>query len=232
MDAIAFDKDGTLVDLDKAWGPAAARWVEMAAADLPAAGDDLADRLGLDLVTGRLVPGGVFAVGTVDQLHTVTRETLAEHGMDPGEAARVADSARHASALAAEEGNLVPLGDVAGTLRALHDAGLLIAVVSSDDRLAVDAAVTALGIGHLVSTVVSGDEGIDPKPAPDALLTAARRLGVAPARMLYVGDSWVDAEAGRAAGTAGVVLVGEPTPDAVAIASASVPSVDSLTAGS
>ena len=31
VDAIAYDKDGTLVDLDAAWGPAARAWVETAA---------------------------------------------------------------------------------------------------------------------------------------------------------------------------------------------------------
>jgi phosphoglycolate phosphatase-like HAD superfamily hydrolase len=53
-------------------------------------------------------------------------------------------------------------------------------------------------------------------------------MGVEPARMLYVGDSWVDAAAGEAAGVAGTVLVGDPPVEAREVASVVVPGVDSL----
>ena len=69
VEAVAFDKDGTLIDLDSAWGPAARHWVEAAAAgDLDLA-KDLASSLGLDVDTGRLLIDGPFAVGTVRALY-------------------------------------------------------------------------------------------------------------------------------------------------------------------
>jgi HAD superfamily hydrolase (TIGR01509 family) len=226
--AVAFDKDGTLIDLDAAWGPAARAWVETAAAGDAALTADLAGALGLDLDTGRLVTGGIFAVGTVGQLYETTMAVLSGHGVDGDEAQLTASAARTTSAIAGEAGNLVPLGNVAGTFRALSEAGVRLAIVSSDDRAAIDAAVVVLGIGSLVDAVVSGDEGLAPKPAPDALSEAARRMGVEPGQMLYVGDSWVDAEAGRAAGVAGTVLVGNPPSEARRVASVMVPGVDSL----
>ncbi|HEY6628184.1 MAG TPA: HAD family hydrolase [Acidimicrobiia bacterium] len=228
VDAIAFDKDGTLVDLDAVWGPAGRAWVATAAA-----GDDeleaiLADRLGLDLVTGRLVPGGMIAVGSVNQIHEATLAILTEQGVEKEESQSLAKAARSTAVMAADAQGQVPLGDVAGTLMRLQEAGLRLAVVSSDNRAAVDAAILALGIRSLIDAVVAGDDGFDAKPAPDALLEAARRLGVEPNQMLYVGDSWVDAGAGRAAGIAGTVLVGEPTAEARGLASVVVPGVDSL----
>jgi phosphoglycolate phosphatase len=132
------------------------------------------------------------------------------------------------SALAGEKGNLLALGDVTGTFRSLHEAGLQLAIVSSDDRSTVDSAIEALSIGSLLGALVTGDEGLDAKPAPDMLFEAARRLGVEPVRLLYVGDSWVDAEAARAAGTAGVVLVGEQPLETSRLATVVVPRVDSL----
>lgn len=226
VDAIAYDKDGTLVDLDAAWGPAARAWVETAAQGDAGLMSELATRMGLDLDSNHLVGGGLFAVGTVGQLYEATLEVLSEHGVADG--AAVADVARHASALAGEKGNLVALGDVAGAMSALRQAGLRLAIVSSDDRWAIDEAISALGLGSLVEVVVSGDQGLDPKPAPDALLEAAAGLGVDAGRMLYVGDSWVDAEAGRAAGVAGTVLVGEVAPEVRELASVVVPAVDYL----
>ena len=52
------------------------------------------------------------------------------------------------SALAGEKGNLVALGDVAGTFRSLQEAGLRLAIVSSDDRSAIDSAIDALSVGR------------------------------------------------------------------------------------
>ena len=228
VDAIAFDKDGTLVDLDAVWGPAGRAWVATAAD-----GDDgmeaiLADQLGLDLDTGHLVPGGMIAVGSVGQLYEATLAILTERSVETEKARSLAMAARSTAVIAADAQGQVPLGDVTGTLRRLQEAGLRLAVVSSDNRAAVDAAVIALGIRSLIDAVVAGDDGFDAKPAPDTLLEAARRLDVEPAQMLYVGDSWVDAGAGRAAGMAGTVLVGEPTEEARDLATVVIPGVDSL----
>jgi HAD superfamily hydrolase (TIGR01509 family) len=228
VEGVAFDKDGTLIDLDAAWGPAARAWVETAATGDVGLMEDLAGALGLDLETGHLMIGGIFAVGTVHQLYEKTLAVLSGHGVDDVESESAASAARTTSAIAGEAGNLVPLGDVAGTFRVLHAAGVQLAIVSSDNRNAIDAAIEALGIASLLDAVVSGDEGLAPKPAPDALSEAARRMGVEPARMLYVGDSWVDAAAGEAAGVAGTVLVGDPPVEAREVASVVVPGVDSL----
>ena len=72
VDAIAFDKDGTLIDLDAAWGPAAKHWVETAAAGDAGLEQELTAELGLHHGTERLVNGGLFAVGTVAQLYETT----------------------------------------------------------------------------------------------------------------------------------------------------------------
>jgi phosphoglycolate phosphatase-like HAD superfamily hydrolase len=226
VDAVAFDKDGTLIDLDAAWGPAARTWVETAAGGDAGLMAVLAARLGLDLDQVHLVAGGLFAVGTVDQLQETTLDVLIEHGVPDG--AATAAAARRASALAGEKGHLVALGDVSGALWLLSEAKVRLAIVSSDDRSAIEAAVEALGIGDLVEAIVSGDQGLAPKPAPDALLVAAGILGIDPSRMLYVGDSWVDGEAGRAAGVAGTILVGEVAPEVARLASVVVGSIEDL----
>ncbi len=53
-------------------------------------------------------------------------------------------------------------------------------------------------------TVISGDSTAHAKPHPEPLLEAARRLGIAPAHCVYVGDDERDIVAGLAAGMATV----------------------------
>jgi phosphoglycolate phosphatase len=60
--------------------------------------------------------------------------------------------------------------------------------------------VQALELSHRAAVVIGGDTTPRPKPAPDPLLEAARRLGLPPQRILYVGDDLRDVQAGQAAG--------------------------------
>ena len=55
------------------------------------------------------------------------------------------------------------------------------------------------------AALVCGDTVAHAKPHPAPLLEAARRLGLAPDRCVYVGDDRRDVDAGRAAGMATVV---------------------------
>jgi len=57
--------------------------------------------------------------------------------------------------------------------------------------------IPALGSAQVV---VGGDTTPEPKPSALPMLEAARRLGVAPAQCVYVGDDERDVQAGRAAG--------------------------------
>jgi phosphoglycolate phosphatase len=58
----------------------------------------------------------------------------------------------------------------------------------------------AMPVFATAATVVSGDMTPHAKPHPEPLFEAARRLGVAPSRCLYVGDDERDIVAGLAAG--------------------------------
>lgn len=64
------------------------------------------------------------------------------------------------------------------------------------------------------------DDDFDPKPSPQGVREAARRMGIVPSEMLMVGDHWLDVSAGHNAGATTVFLTNsigvppiEPTPD-------------------
>ena len=58
-------------------------------------------------------------------------------------------------------------------------------------------------LGHF-SALVGGDEVARPKPHPDGIHLACKRLGVAPAAAAYVGDASNDLEAARRSGAVAV----------------------------
>lgn len=84
-------------------------------------------------------------------------------------------------------------------LAALRSAGYPLGIVTGKGRHAWEVTEAHLALGPF-DVVVTDDDVRAPKPDPEGLLAAARELGVAPADVVYLGDSAVDLRAGRAAG--------------------------------
>jgi mannitol-1-/sugar-/sorbitol-6-/2-deoxyglucose-6-phosphatase len=74
------------------------------------------------------------------------------------------------------------------------------ALASSSPRRLIDSVLRRFELRARFGAVVSGDDVVHPKPAPDIFLRAAAELGVAPARCAVLEDSLAGAAAGRAAG--------------------------------
>lgn len=82
----------------------------------------------------------------------------------------------------------------------LREAGLTLGVATNKARRPTLSVLEKWKVAGLFSVVLTSEEVPAPKPAPDLLLEAARRLGVAPASCAMVGDSMNDALAALAAG--------------------------------
>jgi len=93
-----------------------------------------------------------------------------------------------------------PLPGVERWLRQLRDAGWRQAVASSAPRLNVDAILEALGIAEFFDALTSAEDVSRGKPDPQVFLTAAARLGVAPARCVVVEDALAGVEGARRGG--------------------------------
>lgn len=87
-------------------------------------------------------------------------------------------------------------------IAAIAELGLPMAIATSSRRAPGLSKIRAAGLDAHVDTIVTVDDIKNAKPAPDAYLEAARRLGAAPARCLVFEDSETGAQAGRAAGMA------------------------------
>lgn len=85
-------------------------------------------------------------------------------------------------------------------IHALTQRQLLWGVVTNKAARFTDPLTQAMPLFATAKAVVSGDTTAHAKPHPAPLLEAARRLGVAPAQCVYVGDDERDVVAGLAAG--------------------------------
>lgn len=87
------------------------------------------------------------------------------------------------------------------TLTRLKKAGLLLGVATSKGILTTNRGLNLFDLAPFFDALVTLEDTERHKPSPDPLLAAARKLGVQPAEMIYVGDALVDIKAGKAAGT-------------------------------
>jgi beta-phosphoglucomutase-like phosphatase (HAD superfamily) len=77
---------------------------------------------------------------------------------------------------------------------------LPMAIASGGVRENVDLELDALNIKNFFQAVVTADDDVRPKPAPDIFLEAARRIGVAPEYCQVFEDGDLGLEAARIAG--------------------------------
>jgi phosphoglycolate phosphatase len=119
-------------------------------------------------------------------------------------------------------------------LAELHRAGFSMACVTNKLAEFALPLLDRLGIGHFFATVVGGECAPNPKPAPDALLLCAERLGVPISHGLMVGDSRNDVGAARNAGCPVVCVpygynhgqnIHDAQPDAVIASIADLPAL-------
>ena len=93
-----------------------------------------------------------------------------------------------------------PMRGIEELLSQLSAAGVPAAIASSAPAAWVVRMTERLGLRPLFGAIVSGDDVVRRKPAPDVYLEAARRLGADPARSIAVEDSGPGIAAARAAG--------------------------------
>ena len=85
-------------------------------------------------------------------------------------------------------------------MRCLRTANLRTAIVSTKLNYRIKGILAANSLEKFVDVIVGADDVTNPKPDPEGLILAVRRLGVSPERAVYVGDHVVDAEAADNAG--------------------------------
>ncbi len=197
LDAVIFDKDGTLFDFRASWGA----WTDNVLADFAT---DRADMLRLGQVLGYDPETRDFAK-TSPVIGMTTPEIAAILHPHLGEISEsVLNDRLNALSAAAPMLPAVPLREV---LSALKARGLLLGLATNDTEGPAQVHLNGAGVLDLFDYVVGCDSGWGGKPAPGQLNEFARRFDLTPSRVAMVGDSLHDLHAGRAAGMHAVAVL-------------------------
>jgi pyrophosphatase PpaX len=91
-------------------------------------------------------------------------------------------------------------GGVLETLVALKQHGGKLAIVTSSERSIIQPALTYHGIDLLIDALVTEEEVGMPKPHPEIIELALKKVGATKENAVIVGDTGKDIKAGQAAG--------------------------------
>jgi mannitol-1-/sugar-/sorbitol-6-phosphatase len=101
-----------------------------------------------------------------------------------------------------EAGAIQPFPLAREVLERLGELGVRLAVATTTRRELAMSRLVPPGLAGQFDEIITGDQVVNGKPAPDIFLEAARRLGVEPERCVAVEDSLAGIAAARAAGMA------------------------------
>ena len=208
IDAVIFDKDGTLENSAAYWRTVAKERARLIDAQIPGVGEPLIMAFGI--LDNVLDPTGLMAVGTRRENEIAAAAYIAETGKSWHESKKIAESAFcevAESKYLTKTANSAPLYDDAKkTLQSLATKGLKLAVVSADSTVAVKNFVDNHQLQDYIQHYIGVDDDIS-KPDPQLLVQVCEYLEVSPQKTLMVGDSAEDmimAKRAKAAGAIGI----------------------------
>ena len=204
--AILFDKDGTLIDFQRTWGPATHTVMTEICDGDSAAFDRLCAVSLYDARERRLLPGSPVVIETTYGYGRLWAEALGVPLTD--EFVDRIDRMFFQTTL----DHLTPMGDVKALLASFAARGLRLGLMTNDADANTRAQLQRLGLDTLLEFVAAYDSGFGHKPDPDPVLAFARQVGVAPAEIAVVGDTEHDLAAARAAGAVAVAVLSGPVP--------------------
>lgn len=190
-----FDKDGTLLDYWRTWGPINREVARFAAGGELGIADELLRLGGHDPETDRITPGSVLAAGSHDE---VAAHFAARLGLRTPP-----DLAREIERIFREGGakHAVLMDGVETVLDALQRAGYRLGVATNDSAGGLAASLGRhAGFIERFEFLAGCDSGHGAKPEPGMALAFAGATGLEPSAIAVVGDAVHDLEMGRRAG--------------------------------
>lgn len=220
IQAVIFDKDGTLIDTSDYLRRLAQKRARLIDAQIPGIGEPLLMAFGVN--GENLDPAGLMAVGSRYENEIAAAAYIAETGKTWLESKAIARSAFAEAEKLLKNTPPPPLSEGSlETLKSLFTAGVKLGILSADTTARVQEFATYYQIEKYLQLLMGVDEGAS-KPEPALFWQACKRLGVEPSTTLMVGDSAADMEMAKKAGAAGCIGICRQTKAVAHLAAADV----------
>ena len=194
IEAVIFDKDGTLFGFQETWRETGETAVKLFSNGDAALAGRVADALGFKPGVGFL-PGSIAVAGSTADVVAALQPVL------PGrDDISVILDQLGARAQPKPVAGLIPTLDALATRYRLG-------VVTNDTEAPARAHLAEAGIGRFFAFVAGYDSGFGQKPGPGQLLAFCETVGVPPDETLMVGDSRHDLLAAHSAGMPSVAVL-------------------------
>lgn len=206
IDAIIFDKDGTLLDFEAFWIPVSVKAIKDALKELGAVETFVEPILeAFGVYNGIADINGVLCKGTYQQMGQIVYDILTQAGyqIPPEVAIKAVIEAYNNNDTAGEIKPTTP--ELVRILTQLKRQNKKLAVVTTDNRQITCKCLEELGIYHLFDKVYTDDGQIPTKPDPYCVSDFCRLTGIPKEHILMVGDTVTDI---RFAKNAGISVVG------------------------
>ncbi len=212
LQAILFDKDGTLTDFRASWivkYRGAARELAARAGGGAALARELLLLVGYDAASGDFDPDSPLlwaASETIARLWCAHPALRRLEGVEAVVERHFTDEVRYPP---------VPVGDLRGLFLRLRARGCLLGIATMDRAAGARAIAERLGFAHCLSFIAGADSGVGHKPGPGMVEAFCRSCGIEPGAIAVVGDSTADLEMARSAGCRlGIAVTTGATPKA------------------
>jgi len=196
IEAILFDKDGTLIDFNATFAPATHNVIMELAERTKAAAYDIAEVLLFDLEKTVVKPGSVLLAGSVEDIAQYIQQVIdQDDGLESLTTLVDELYIKHTAE------TVTPFDFLKPTLSKLTKMGLLLGVATNDSEAAARSHLGKIGANEEFAHIYGSDSGFGAKPNPGMIIAFSEALGLSPDKIAMVGDTLHDCEAGRASGS-------------------------------
>jgi phosphoglycolate phosphatase len=207
--AILFDKDGTLVDFQRTFGPAVRAVMQHLAGGDRAAYDRLVAASRFVEADQRFLPDSPLIAEPASVYGALWATALGQ----PANAAFLAGIDR--LLCDATTRHLAAIGDPKTLLTSLAARGYRLGMMTNDAEITARAHARKLGLDEVLGFVAGYDSGFGAKPDPGPVLAFAQAVGMSASETAVVGDTVLDLAAARAAGAVAIGVLTGPAPSAI-----------------
>ncbi|NET43222.1 HAD family hydrolase [Okeania sp. SIO2B3] len=203
IQAIIFDKDGTLENSQEFLRNLGQKLARLIDAKIPGIGEPLLMSFGIN---GHSInPTGLMAVGSRRENEIAAAAYIAETGRGWLESLAIAKETFEEAEKIMQQSEPSPIftGSLE-VLKYLWEKGIKLGILSAASTKAVQNFVKYYQLNDYIQLEMGVDDGLS-KPDPELFLQACQKLGVAPDKVLMVGDSPMDIEMAKKAGAAGCI---------------------------